>query len=592
MKIDRSLILEKVRKRMQKDNLDALIIPSSDPHISEYLPECYRYIGWLSGFSGSAGTLVVTDKFAGLWTDSRYFVQAETELSPEWELVPLQVQNSPEYIGWLLSEMPHAACIAYDHQLMPLVLDKEIKVKAQMKGIHVKHSELLNDLWDDRPSLPVHKAFCIPDKTTGESATDKIARVRTAIQQEGASYHLLSSLDDIAWLFNIRGADVSYNPVVLAFVLIGQEEAILFADADKFKKADLQQLKLSGISIQPYSSLQLKLSQLASGAVLLVDPNKTAAGTLSCLHCDLRIIEAMNPSTRFKSRKNKVEIDHIVNAMRKDGIALVRFLKWLEKEVPKGSVTEISAARKLFDLRSQNEGFVSNSFATISAYAASAALPHYKPNVENDITLKDSGLYLVDSGGQYLDGTTDVTRVVPLGRISHEEMQDYTLVLKAMIDGCSAVFPKGTRGYQIDAITRKALWDHCRDYGHGTGHGVGFFLNVHEGPQVFNKNNIAVEIEEGMITSIEPGIYRPGKYGIRIENLVLTFSYERNEFAEFYAFETLTLVPIDTRPVIKGMLEKYQIEWLNRYNKNVYEFLSPELSDEDKGWLRKKTMEI
>ncbi|WP_207535987.1 aminopeptidase P family protein [Desertivirga arenae] len=593
MQTDRTLALKQLRELMKRDGIDAMIIPSSDPHISEYLPESYRYISWLSGFTGSAGTLVITAVFAGLWTDSRYFVQAEAEFKDtEWELVPLTIQGRPEYVDWLFQRIDADGSIAFDFQVMPLLIAKEIHAKCQAKGIQVKHSDILNEVWTNRPELPAEKAYCISEDLCGESTADKLSRIRSAIKQAGASHHLISSLDDIAWVFNIRGADISYNPVVLAFALISLDEVLLFLDDGKFSEADRRKLTASGVHLKPYSSLQLNLKGLAGSAVLLIDPQRTAKGTMTGLNKSIKIIENTNPSTYFKAIKNRTELDNILTVMRNDGVALVRFFRWLEKEVPGPGITEVSAARKLMELRAQNPNFVSNSFATISAYGPNGALPHYRPNEENPVLLKDYGLYLVDSGGQYLDGTTDVTRVIPLGRISNEEMLDYTLVLKAMVEGCSTIYPKGTRGYQIDAITRKPLWDQSRDYGHGTGHGVGFFLNVHEGPHVFNKSNVAIEIEPGMITSIEPGLYRPGKYGIRIENLVLSVPYIKSEFGEFYSFETLTLAPIDTRPVIKGMLEKRHIDWINSYNKNVYTILSPLLTDEERGWLRKKTMEI
>ncbi|WP_207423251.1 aminopeptidase P family protein [Desertivirga brevis] len=593
MQPDRTLALKHLRELMKRDGIDAMIVPSSDPHVSEYLPQCYRYISWLSGFTGSAGTLVITTDFAGLWTDSRYFSQAEAEFKDtEWELVPLAVQGRPEYVDWLLQRIDAERSIAFDFQVMPLLIDKEINMKCHAKGLQVKHSDILNQAWTNRPELPAEKAYCISEDLCGESIADKLSRIRSAIKQAGASYHLISSLDDIAWTFNIRGADISYNPVVLAFALIGSDEVLLFVDEEKFAEGDIRRLKASGVQLRSYSSLQMHLKGLAASSVLLIDPQRTAKGTLTNLDRSIKIVESTNPSTLFKAVKNRIELDNILTVMRNDGVALVRFFRWLEKEVPSGGITEVSAAGKLTELRAQNPNFVSNSFAPISAYGPNGALPHYRPDEENPVVLKDYGLYLVDSGGQYLDGTTDVTRVIPLGRLSNEEMVDYTLVLKAMVEGCSTIYPKGTRGYQIDAITRKPLWDQSRDYGHGTGHGVGFFLNVHEGPHVFNKSNVAIEIEPGMVTSIEPGLYRPGKYGIRIENLVLSVPYIKSEFGEFYSFETLTLAPIDTRPVIKGMLEKRHIDWINSYNKNVYTILSSLLTDEERGWLRKKTMEI
>jgi len=585
--------LTAIRQQMKADDVQAYIIPSADPHMSEYLPKHFKCIPFTSGFLGSAGTLVITADFAGLWTDGRYFEQAAEQLEGSgFELVKQKVQHAPEYIQWLGETLPKGATVASDEKLLSILLGDLLNQTLAVKGISIVHKDYLNPIWEGRPELPSEPAFLIEDQHIGQSVASKLTEVRAVLKKYQAGYHLVSSLDDLAWLFNIRGKDVSYNPVVLSFALISEKEAFLFIDEHKLSTAEKEQLQKSGVQLQAYTDIEKHLSGLPENSSIFIDPKRNCYAFTKVIPASVKIIKETNPSTLLKAIKNETELANTRTAMVKDGVAITRFLKWLTETIGKTKITELSAAAKLRGFREEQEGFVGDSFTTISAYRAHGALPHYSATPESDAELKAESLYLVDSGGQYFYGTTDITRTISLGENTEEEKKDYTLVLKGMIDGCKSRFPKGTCGYQIDAITRKPIWEHGINYGHGTGHGVGYFLNVHEGPQVFNPTNNPVAIELGMITSIEPGIYRPGKHGIRIENLATTVSDISNEFNEFYAFEALTIAPISTAIVQKELLEQSQINWLNAYNAMVFEKISPFLNEEEKSWLEQETRKI
>jgi Xaa-Pro aminopeptidase len=586
--------LTAIRQQMQEQGLSAYIIPSADPHISEYLPDRYKCIYFASGFTGSAGTLVITQDFAGLWTDARYFVQANEQLAGSgFELVKLQTQHAPEYIGWLADRLEQGEVVAYDAKLISVALAQLLEQQLTPLGIQLATDrDLLDPIWHDRPELPTEPAYLLGEETSGQSTTEKLEALRTALKKQRADYHLISSLDDMAWLFNMRGSDVKCNPVVLSFALISQENTVLFIDQSKLNEEDKKQLMADGVELQPYEMVERLLAELPGGSSILIDPRRNCYALFKQLPAEVRVVLDTNPTTFFKAIKNEVEVENTRKTMVKDGVALTRFFKWLEENLGKITITEISVADRVREFRAEQDDFVGESFDTIAGYKAHGALPHYKATPESDVELKADGLFLLDSGGQYTTGTTDITRVVSLGNLTEEEKTDYTLVLKGMIDGATARFPRGTRGYQIDAITRKPLWDHARNYGHGTGHGVGFFLNVHEGPHVFNPSPTPVDIELGMITSVEPGLYRPNQYGIRIENLVLTIPDESNDFAEFYTFEHLTLALIDTTPVNKNLLDERQISWLNDYNQMVVDKLGPHLAEDELNWLKEKAKAI
>jgi Xaa-Pro aminopeptidase len=585
--------LAAIRKQMQENKVNAYIITSADPHMSEYVPDHYKCLYFASGFTGSAGTLVITQDFAGLWADFRYFVQANEQLAETgFELVKLKVQHAPEYINWLHQTLPDGATVAFDDKLLSVTLGNLLQSKLVDKNITFKSFDFLNAVWANRPLLPTDNAFLIDEKYTGESVASKLSRVKASLKQQKADYQLISSLDDIAWLFNIRGKDVSYNPVVLSFALISLAETTLFIDLNKLSAEDQTSLNNSGVKVADYNDIEKALANLPSTTSIFIDPKRNCFGLYKLLPIGVNVVHETNPSTFFKAIKNETEVVNMRSAMIKDGVAMTQFFKWIEENIGKIKITELSAAAQLKEFRAAQDGFAGVSFNTISGYKAHGALPHYAASPESDSEILQEGLFLVDSGGQYHYGTTDITRMIALGNNTEEEKTDYTLVLKAMIEGSKTFFPKGTFGYQIDAICRKPLWDYKINYGHGTGHGIGFYLNVHEGPQVFNPTNTAVAIDLGMITSIEPGIYRPGKHGVRIENLVLTIPAEVNEFEEFYAFETLTLALIDTSLIKKDLLELSHITWLNNYNQTVFEKLSPALSAEEATWLKNKCQAI
>lgn len=584
-----------LRSEMSRQQIDAYLIPSSDPHISEYLPERYKVIAWLSGFTGSAGTLLITADFAGLWTDSRYFVQANEQLEQSGvSLMKLVAQNAPEYAGWMAENMSEGSVLAFDGKLLSAQLAHIVNDTVAVAGIRVRGDiDLFEKIWPGRPTLPTAKAFLLNAEETGQSVSSKLEAIRSKMSESRADFHVISTLDDLAWTLNIRGSDVNCNPVVLGFVFISQDQADLYIDPDKLNQAEKEILESVGVICKDYDQIWNAVARLPSGSRVLIDPRRTCYALHKQIPDGIVIIEKTNPGTDLKAVKNDREINLTRETMVKDGVALTRFFKWLEEELARGSeLSELGISYKLRDFRAEQSGFVGESFDTIAGYREHGALPHYKITEASNSTLQPRGLFLIDSGGQYRGGTTDITRVVSLGEINEEEKKDYTLVLKGMIEGSTTLFPKNSRGYQIDAITRKPLWDAYRNYGHGTGHGVGFFLNVHEGPQVFNAAPVDVPIQPGMITSIEPGLYLEGKYGIRIENLVLAVESDKNYFGEFMAFETLTLCYISTALIDPQWLDKKHITWLNDYHQMVYDRLSPHLNEEEKLWLKGKTAKI
>ena len=585
--------LTAIRQQMKEHQIDAYIIASADPHLSEDLPDHYKALAFTCGFTGSAGTLVITKTFAGLWTDFRYFIQAEAELEGSgFDLVKLKVQHTPEYIAYLVSELPEGSVVGFDYQLFSVQLAGELLRALSRKNISSVSADLLSPIWQNRPALPNAVATLIPAEDAGKSAAEKLNEIRVAMAKQPASHHLISSLDDIAWLFNLRGGDINHNPVVLSHALITADSARLFISEGKLSPAHLSQLQQEGVTMEDYQSIGSHLQQLSTTATMLLDPKRCSYGLYDQLPPEVDVQLAINPSTHLKSIKNESELAHVRKAMIEDGVALTRFFKWLEEHVGRETITEISAADQLEAYRAEQESFAGISFNTIAGYQSHGALPHYHATPESDVPVLPEGLFLIDSGGQYHYGTTDVTRSIPMGPTNVQQQEDYTLVLKALIDGSKAVFPEGTRGYQIDAICRQPLWLAGINYGHGTGHGIGFYLNVHEGPQNIGPSNVPVALQPGMITSIEPGIYRPGSHGVRTENLVLTIEKSVTEFGVFHAFETLTLAHIDTQMVKKELLDQSQVTWLNDYNQHVYTMLSPMLQPEEASWLQQKCLPI
>ncbi|HUH18501.1 aminopeptidase P family protein [Albibacterium sp.] len=586
--------LSALREKMRNENIDAYIITMADPHISEYLPDRYKNIEWISNFTGSAGTLVITANFAGLWTDSRYFVQATDQLNDSgFQLVKLKTQGAAEYITWLSKDLSAGNTLAFDGKLTSISVAKQLISALKPKGINIRtNTDLIETIWTDRPSLPNGSAYLLDKNITGKSISEKIREVQEILSQRGASFHLISSLDDISWIFNIRGEDIKCNPVVLSFALFTLDGVQLFIDSKKLNSEAITELENAKISIHPYEEIENAIRYIPANASIFIDPKRNCYSYYALIPSSCNKIEDTNPSTFLKSIKNETELAHTRETMIRDGIALSRFFYWLEQNLGKITISEITVAEKLKEYRAEQKDFVGESFDTIAGYKEHGALPHYKATPDSNVNLELDGLLLIDSGGQYITGTTDITRVISLGNLTDDQKKDYTLVLKAMIEGSTTVFPVGTRGYQIDAITRKPLWDEYRNYGHGTGHGVGFFLNVHEGPHVFNASNTDIAIEPHTITSIEPGLYREGYYGIRIENLVASCLGKGSDFGQFMTFETLTMCYIETSIIDKELLEKRHINWLNQYHSEVFNKLSPFLNEDEKAWLASKTLSI
>ncbi|MDP4290365.1 MAG: aminopeptidase P family protein [Bacteroidota bacterium] len=589
--------LDKLRCLMALSDFDAYIIPGTDPHMDEYMPECWQTRSWFSGFTGSAGTLVITTAFAGLWTDSRYFLQAESELKGSGiELVKLRIPHTPEYVEWIAKNLPAGSRVGVDGKMISVDAVRYLKSAIAQKQMElVTDEDLISPLWTDRPSMPMDLISNFDTEYSGLPRTDKINLVRNELQRLGASHHLISSLDDIAWLLNLRGTDIEYNPLFISYVLITPTETILFVNEVKVTPELRETLSKDGVTIRAYDDIEMALSGLMAGSRLLLAPGKINQSLVNAIKPAVSIVEGSNPTTYLKAIKNDTEINYLRKAMVDDGVALVKFFYWLENNLGKERITEISAADKLQQLRSEQNNFKGLSFATIAGYAAHGAIVHYDPTPETDVELKPEGLFLLDSGGQFLSGTTDITRTIALGVPTEEQKRDFTLALKGTISLCDAVFPEGTRGYQLDAIARIALWKNGMNFGHGTGHGVGFYLNVHEGPQSISPNGAgpaSTILERGMVTSVEPGLYREGKHGIRTENLVLCVPYLENEFGSFLRFETLTLCPIDRNLIDESLLDKSEIEWLNSYHAVVNERLAAFLSDAERKWLCEKTAVI
>ncbi len=594
------LRIEQAQAALKRRGLAAVLVPSSDPHISEYLPERWQGRQWLSGFTGSIGTLVVTQDSAAVFADSRYWTQAEAELAGSGiELVKIATGNTTGHVEWLAAHLKAGDTLGVDGEVLGLAAAQYLRASLDPAGVRLDTGvDLLADIWPDRPALPgaavyEHRA---PQAPLARAA--KLAQVREAFLRQGATHPFVSTVDDIAWLFNLRGSDVSFNPVFLAHALLDAHGATLFVGAGKVGDELQKLLVTDGVRIAPYADAPKALAALPAGATtLLVDPRRITLGLRQNVAAGVKVIEAINPSTLFKSRKTAAEAAHIRAAMAQDGAAMCEFYAWFEQALGKETITELTIDQHLSAARAKRPGFVGLSFNTIAGYNANGAMPHYRATRESNATLEGDGLLLIDSGGQYLGGTTDITRVWPVGRIVDAHRRDYTLVLKGTIALSRTRFPRGTLSPMLDAIARAPLWEQGVDYGHGTGHGVGYFLNVHEGPQSISKviPEPQMAMEPGMITSIEPGLYRPGQWGIRIENLVMNVVAETPEhggFGEFLEFETLTLCPIDTSCIARELMREDEIAWLNRYHAVVRERLAPLVTGDALAWLQRRTEPI
>ncbi|NRF67861.1 aminopeptidase P family protein [Aquincola sp. S2] len=592
--------VERVREALAHHGAHAVLVPSADPHLSEYLPGRWQGREWLSGFTGSMGTLVITRTQAALFADSRYWVQAERELEGSGiALVKIPTGAATHHIDWLARETPRGAQVVADGQVLGLAAAQALRAALDGAGVVLRTNlDVLADVWPDRPGLPAATVYAHAAPEAVEPRSARLARVREAVARHGASHHFVSTVDDIAWITNLRGGDVDYNPVFLAHLLIDATRATLYVGAGKVPAALAAQLQADGITLADYGAAAAALAALPAGSTLLVDPRRITLGFREQVAAGVRVIEAINPSTLFKSRKGAAEAGFIRAAMEEDGAAMCHFYAWFEAALERGErISELIIDEHLSAERARRPGFKGLSFSTIAGFNANGALPHYRATPESYAWLEGSGLLLIDSGGQYLGGTTDITRVWPIGEPSAAQKRDFTLVLKAMMALSRVRFPRGTLSPMLDAIARAPLWAEGLDYGHGTGHGVGYFLNVHEGPQSISKAvpEATMAMEPGMITSNEPGLYRPGQWGVRIENLVLNAPVDTPEngaFGEMLEFETLTLCPIDARCIELSLLRADEIAWLNGYHAMVRERLAPKVSGEALAWLERRTAPV
>ena len=582
-----------LRDVMRKAGVAACIIPGTDPHASEYIADYWKERVWISGFTGSAGTAVVTLTKAGLWTDSRYFLQGEEELKGSgMDLMKMGLPETADIIPWLIDTLKPGEKVAVNAQMFSVNAYAAMKSELETVGIELVSIDLMKEVWTGRPDLPKKPFYVFDLKYSGQSTTDKIAATRAEMAKLRSQVFVMSALDDIAWLFNIRGNDVDFNPVVIAYALVEENDVTLFVDQDKLTEETKTYLASVGVRIKAYDAIYSVLEQIESSKTVLIDGAKLNRALYESIPAACTKRNAMSPVFKLKSIKNEVEMAGVRQAMVKDGVALTRFFIWLEENLKSGNLNEVSVDQKLYEFRSKQENFKGESFSTIAGYGPHGAIVHYRAVPESASTLKPENLFLLDSGGQYLEGTTDITRTVALGTPTVKQKIDFTLVLKGHIALATAKFPSGTRGSQLDILARKAMWDLGINYGHGTGHGVGHFLNVHEGPQNIRMDENPISLQEGMFMSNEPGLYRTNQYGIRTENLIHVIKAEKTEFGEFLKFETVTLFPIDKELIDVEMMSDEDIDWLNNYHKRVYDSLAQKLDENEREWLSRKCAKL
>ena len=581
-----------LRGFMSQHGLDAFVIPSTDAHGSEYVPAHWESCKWISGFDGSAGTAVITQSSAALWTDSRYFIAAAAQLAnTPFELMKERVAGTPGIAEWLCSQLGEGSQVGIDGHVFSAAEAQSLQEELQKKGIALNDQfDPMAAIWTDRPEIPTAEISAQPLQYAGESVASKTERLRQKLHEAGCDAMLVSALDEIAWLLNLRGEDVHCNPVFVAYCLVNLSEVTLFVNKNKISEKVHSLLMRQGVIILPYESIEKSLSEMPSCRLLL--PGSTNAAVKKAAgHCNVRMLPS--PVALLKAVKNPTEIEGFCNAMLRDGVALVKFLRWLKPAVTQGGVTEMGVDRKLTALRAEQDLYKDISFDTIAAYAEHGAIVHYEATPETDCELKPEGFLLLDSGAQYQDGTTDITRTISLGKPTAEERRVYTLVLKGHIALSRAKYPEGTCGTQLDLAARYAMWQEGYNYGHGTGHGVGSYLNVHEGPHQIRMNHVPTPLAAGMTVTDEPGIYLEGKYGVRIENTLLVVPYRQTDFGNFLGFEPLTLCPIDTEPIELEMLTPVEVKWLNDYHTEVCRKLMPLLyNEEDRQWLASATQPL
>ena len=591
--------IENIRDLMKEKNIYAYIVPSSDYHQSEYVGDYFKSREFMSGFTGSSGTLIISMDEAGLWTDGRYFIQAEQELKDSGiKLFKMGEEGVPTIEEYLLEKLPKNSTLGFDGRVMSVKEGQSLANKLAFKGINIEYKyDLVNDIWEDRCSLPTEKAFLLGTEYSGESFSDKLSRIRAVMKEKKATTHILASLDDIAWLFNIRGRDVKSNPVVLSYAVISIDSVYLFIDKNKIGEDIRAELSKENVQIKGYEEVYEFIKNIDENEVVLIDTSKVNYAIYNNIPSNVQKIEERNPSILFKSIKNEIELKNIRNSHIKDGVAFTKFMYWLKNNIGKIEITEISATQKLEEFRREQDKFIEPSFSTIAAYKDHAAMMHYSATEESNYKLEPRDLFLVDSGGQYFDGTTDITRTIALGPIPENVRKDFTNVVRGMIRLSKAKFLYGCRGYNLDILARGPLWEEGIDYKCGTGHGIGFVLNVHEGPNGFRwkvREDIddTCILEEGMVTTNEPGVYVENSHGIRIENEIVVRKAEKNEYGQFMDFEVITFAPIDLDAIDESLILKDEKVYLNNYHKQVYDKISLYLNEEEKQWLKTYTREI
>lgn len=588
--------IERLRELMEREKIDAFIIPSSDAHNGEYIADHWKSREWISGFTGSAGTAVVTMKSAALWTDSRYFLQAEEQLDgTEYQLMRLRMEGTPSITEWLGAELAEksGATVAIDGSTSTYNTVQAMTMALRKQGGITLRTNLdpMSRIWTDRPALPQKPIRKHPMEWAGTTAADKLTAIRRRLAAVHADGMLVSALDDIAWTLNLRGADIECNPVFIAYLLIASRGATLFTECSRVSDEIKEYLNDNGVELRPYNKIGEGLAHYFEYSILM-DGNETAALMPRYVPSRTQVIYAPSPIPLMKAVKNEAETAGFRRAMVSDGVAMVRLLKWIKPAVAKGGVTEMGVDDKLTALRSEDPAYVEKSFETIAAYESHGAIVHYEPTADSDVELRPEGLLLLDCGAQYDCGTTDITRTIPLGPVSEEQRLVYTLVLKAHIQLEMAQFPAGANGTQIDAIARSVLWSRGYNYLHGTGHGVGAHLCVHEGPQQIRMEYVPTALKAGMTITDEPGVYLAGRFGVRIENVLLIVGGDCTECGNFLRMEPLTLCPIDTTVIDRWLLDDYEVEWLNDYHRRVYEELAPHLTDDERQWLAEATAAI
>ena len=579
---------------MKEKGIDVYVIPSSDYHQSEYVGEYFKTREFISGFTGSAGIVVVTEDEAGLWTDGRYFIQAEKQLEgSSITLFKIGEENVPTFIEYISKNLKSGQCLGFDGKVLSVKNVFDIKNGFGKKEIKLEDRyDLVNEIWNDRPALPKSNVFILDEKYCGESFESKIKRIREKMSKLDANRHILTSLDDIAWLYNIRGRDIKNNPVSLAYTMISAEEVVLYIDKNKITEEAEKYFIDKNIKIKDYFSIYEEVKVISSEDKVLLDTNKVNYFIYNSIPRGTEIIDKPNPSTFMKACKNDIELENLKNAHIKDGVAVTKFMYWLKKNIGSQEMTEMSVAEKLESFRKEWTDYIEPSFNTISAYEANAAMMHYSANKDSNSQLAPRNLLLVDSGGQYIDGTTDITRTFVLGECSGEVKEHFTLVLKGMLSLSMIKFMYGVTGTNLDILARRPVWSRGIDYKCGTGHGVGFLLNVHEGPHSIRWQYNPQVLEAGMTVTNEPGVYIQGSHGIRLENELIVRNAEKTDFGQFMVFETMTYAPLDLDGVVSELLNEEEKEFLNNYHQIVFEKISPFLSEEEKKWLKEYTRKI